>query len=761
MQRPTHQVDVLWIAMLALCILLAWPWLIQDGLPNPQTAGSSIARQAEIAHNLQQGIIYSRWASHFHYGFGSPLFNYMAPAPHFIGGLYNLLLQTPPDATFRNLMAFCLILAGVGMFAFARRLTGDAGGVFAGMCYSLSPAILYTPHFQTSDLGVGLATSLFPLFLWSLDRLRERDERDLGLVAFLGGLLIMTHTLLGPLLFGVGLIWWLWMIASPTYNTWRLGGLAGIVLGVGGSAIFWLPALAEMDAVHWVPVQDVWQTLRWRDVLSPPLAPDNRVLNPLPLGALGTGPWVLGLMGLLWLGLLRMGQHRSLVIFWGILGISTVLCAVLLPSRWLDNIAHFPTLTRADLLVIPAAGGSIIAGALGGYLQAQIARRAFRHLAHGLMLIIILGGAWNVVTPPDFIPYRTTDPLREHMQAELRGLYAGSFQHGSLLPAHTTELPPPSYALVESFEEGRITKVDRASRLPTTNIAILSHSPTRDTLRINNNTSMIVEILTLYFRGWRAEFQDQPLEVFPNADTGLMIATVPPGNGELSFFLDSTTGRRTAEVLFGMSVTSATLLTLFWRQTARSASVQGAAGQKKKSGTFGLAMWVVIALLGVTAARADNNRGDTLENISPSPFVFDGGLDLLGYELSSANVTPAQSVNLTLYWQAARPNLPNYYLEILMVDPETNTPLAQIGHIAPGGWQTSQWQTNKLMRDTYRLDIPARVSSGQYELRARARRCQQTETQPNCIPSTALQVFSVRGTPLGDFVTLPVTIHVR
>jgi hypothetical protein len=104
MRPHPRKPDYALLAMFLLCCVVALPWLTQDGLPNTPSTQIELARIAETADSFETGVIYPRWASHFHFGYGSPVFNYLAPAPHYLGGLHLLLTQTTPTISLKTLM---------------------------------------------------------------------------------------------------------------------------------------------------------------------------------------------------------------------------------------------------------------------------------------------------------------------------------------------------------------------------------------------------------------------------------------------------------------------------------------------------------------------------------------------------------------------------------------------------------------------------------------------------------------------------------
>jgi hypothetical protein len=715
---------------------MSLPWLTRPGIPNSLNAYAEIARIAEAADSLEQGILYPRWAAHFHLGYGSPIFNYLAPLPHYLGGILMVLTEANPARILKTLMVICVFLAGGGMFFFVRRRWGEEAGILAALLYLLAPQILYR-HYLETDLAVLMAAGLFPCFLWLLDRgLGTGDPRDIALLSLLTAFLLTASNLLGPVLLIMGCLWGIW-VAFVERGHGRSATL-GVVLGIGLAAVYWLPALVEWQAVHWVAFDKQLHPLTLGEALQLPSYPSEKLFNPFPPDQLGIATWGFALLGMAVIGYQFWRGQKSLVIL-PFLGSGTILfaMAIWLSSEWLDSTATFPRLSRTDLLIPVTACCTIVA--------AQVVHRAKGYRFSWVAgVVAAIGLSYTTFNPPQFVPYPAGDAISSYMESELRGSLSGSFRDGHLLPLDSPTLPPPSFPLLASYSLGQVSKVEAASRLSGSNLHTLSHGNQHDTLRVNNPLSeTTIEVLTLNFPGWKASFEDQPIPITSTSTEGFIQITLPRGRGDLHITLKSTPSQ-TIGVLVSVASLAA-VISLVWRWRFSQTPLPQ---QPSSRLTFGIQVMLALAILGLQHFRPP--AASIPETHLTTPVVFEDEVILLGYDWNASD----SWVDLTLYWQATHPNLLDYETQVRFIHQATGELLLVQHHRAPGGWLTSYWIPEKMVQDPYRLRIPADAPSGEYNIEVLVLRCDSSDNpytcrEPQPLISTPYPVI------LPDHLTIP------
>ncbi|HLA42206.1 MAG TPA: hypothetical protein VJZ27_02155, partial [Aggregatilineales bacterium] len=163
----------------------------------------------------------------------------------------------------------------------------------------------------------------------------------------------------------------------------------------------------------------------------------------------------------------------------------------------------------------------------------------------------------------------------------------------------------------------------------------------------------------------------------------------------------------------------------------------------------------VLAIFIILAGRAINMEHSNLTRIQRFPIVFEGGIDLLGYDLPENEVENGDILSLTLFWEAARPNLPDYQIDVGLVNSDSGQVVAVQRHRAPGDRATSYWQEGHYVEDIYYLRLPDDLSAGDYHLAVQVLRCRSAYRFGECEEPQPLQAFDPRGTPAGERVNLP------
>jgi hypothetical protein len=541
------------------------------------------------------------------------------------------------------------------------------------------------------------------------------DSRDIVVLGLFTALLMMASNLLSPILLIMGCLWGLW---TAFIEGERAGSAArGITLGIGLSALYWLPAVTEWQAVHWVSFDNQLHRLNLSEVMQMPLYPAERLFNPFPANQLGMAVWLFALASIAALAYqFWRGQRPYTVLPFLVIGLTLFVIALWLPSEWLDSTAKFPRLSRTDLLV-PVTVCSVIITAQFMHSLGQQYRFAW-----AIGTLVTVGLSYTILNPPSFSPYPAGNTINIYMESELRGSISGSFRDGHLLPQDTQTLPPPSFPLLASYSLGQVTKIESASRLAGSNLHTLSHSNQHDTLRVNNPLSeTTIEILTLNFSGWTATFNGEPITVTNTLTDGFIQMTVPQGSGDLEVALHSTTPR-TIGLLVSLGSLVTSLLFIWQWRFQQPPPAQPSVNKL----TLGIQVMLAVTILGLQ--QVNLSQPSHPENRLATPISFENEVTLLGYDLNVSD----QFIDLRLYWQANRPNLADYETQVQLIHRETEQTLLTQLHRAPGGWLTSYWIPEKTVQDYYGLSIPLEATPGEYRIEVLVLRCKSSDNPYTC-----------------------------
>jgi hypothetical protein len=729
--RP-RQIDIAPLAVFVICLALALPLMTQAGLPASPNSRSEAARILAMEDNLQAGILYPRWAQHFHYGYGSPLPNYLAPLPYYMGGLTLLITQSDAAVSLKILLVGAIFLAGFGMFFAVRRLSGTLPAFIASLVYVLAPTTVY--HLALTDINLPFLTAaaIFPWVLWGADRLlRSGDGRDFLLLALCVGFLVMSANLMGPLLLSMGMVWLLWRfftVEEKRAPWWML--FSGAALGIGLATIYWLPAIIEWHEVRWLPIIEARDTLTLFDMIRPFGAVDFDLLNRSSTKTPGFAALILGVAGL-W------KSHRGPYLPFAVMALALMILA-LIPGGWLDDAARFPSLSRSDLM-LPV---TICCALLAASVIEKLPDRVWLRMA--LVAVGTVAAAYPILQARPFISIDTS--RQGYLQAELNGAISGSFRDGQLLPASTRVLPDPSSALIDSFTGEVITKIERTGQMPRANLAVLQHSPTRDRLRVNLPGAIDLDVLTLHYPGWQARYQggEIPLERRSN---GLLRVQVPAGAGILDIHFAATPNRTAGTVITLASLLLVMTVSMI-RRPLRAVATPIPSDEQTRDAIVVLLGLLVTLLIFVGRALPQQSHG--LAQMTPLQINFASDVRLLGFELSQESTSPGDTLLMTVYLQAISADIPNYALRAALISTEDGQTLAESQVIAPGGWFSSEWPPDRTIQEHISLGIPSDAAPGSYQIALQLIGCESQANIGACEAPFALLSFDARGRPLGD-----------
>lgn len=218
----------------------------------PMHDDTQVGRVVAMGKALRNGQFPVRWVADLGYGYGYPIFNFYGPLPYYIGGFLYTLGVSGIAAT-KVMLAVGILGAGVALYlAFAGPL-GIAGAIVASLLYTYAPYHAVQVYVRGA-VGELYTLIFLPLIVAGVVKIGT-SQREKGAVLAGIGLagVILSHTIMGyatTLLFAfmvicASLVYALRKQAFPWVAFLRI-----LVVGLGLSAFFWLPALVEMGATR-------------------------------------------------------------------------------------------------------------------------------------------------------------------------------------------------------------------------------------------------------------------------------------------------------------------------------------------------------------------------------------------------------------------------------------------------------------------------------------------------------------------------------
>ena len=528
---PLHVVILLLYGMV-LTFPAIWPGSVfgDDTL-------SHLIMSRHFVDQLWAGDLYPRWLPGMNAGMGSPVFQFYGPVPYYITALFRPLLSHDPEGWHQLGLAASLAVMASGFMAHAwlKRLAGERAALVGAVLYMSAPyhlAVDLYQRFAFAELWGFVWMPLVMLFA----RASMRGER--GAMAGLSlsyALLIMTHLPTTLLFSWVPIAYVLWMAESGD----RLGAFVrvagGMLLGMGLSAIYLLPAMTTQEYVFIESLGDFFY--RHHFLFNDPYksAIIETISHRVGLIALTTAG--LAVLAMLIGGLGQTRSHARERLFWGTAG--TVIVFMMLPVSepvWsfipLLQAVQFPWRFNTVLLI---ACASLVTLALTALFHSERKFQAALLLsaAFGLLIPSVMALGNHLVLARD-IGQPSLDNLIErfgtdHAELVMRLNATKSSRYDSFLPrwAPREQLEPSRFMAASQALFGAAPDVTQGSA----KIRVTRWQPSHIELAVKTDIDAPIKLHQYFYPGWVARLDNgsKRLEVRPSRPDGLLEVRVPPG----------------------------------------------------------------------------------------------------------------------------------------------------------------------------------------------------------------------------------------
>ncbi len=231
--------------------------LLRPGLPPTHDGEYHVIRFYQFDKVLRSGAIYPRWAPDLNNGYGVPLFNFVYPFPNYATSFFHFFGFSFIDAFKLNLF-FATMLGALFFYLWSREYWGNTGGVISSIFYTVTP-YRFVDIYVRGSVGEVWALAFFPGFLWSIKRYSiDGGQKYLVLSSVFLAATIFSHNILAAMFFFYGISYIsLLIFLSKEKRKMFYQYTSILVLGVGLSAIFWLPALFERQFVTGLQIYNV------------------------------------------------------------------------------------------------------------------------------------------------------------------------------------------------------------------------------------------------------------------------------------------------------------------------------------------------------------------------------------------------------------------------------------------------------------------------------------------------------------------------
>ncbi len=651
----------IWLILLLLILAAAAPLYAPGELLNTRGGGDSpflLQRTQQMAAALADGHFPVRWMPDANYGYGYPFFNFYAPLSIYVAALLHLWGFSLVSAIqLTQLAAFAL--AAWATYRLGQRWSdSQLAGVLAAAAYTLAPFHLVNVYVRGDSLAEFWAMAWYPVILLAADNLLAAEDKRrvwqaIALFGFSYAALILSHNI-SALIFSPFLLLYLLLqawrhAADPLLSIRR--AVTALLLGLGLSAWFWLPALAGQNLAQLTPVTAGYfhysGHFRGANLVQPGFFFNYDV------GAGSGGPFRLGLVqGLLTLaGLFTWWRRRAAALLGShrlFITLGLLLAAFMITPLSRPLWDHLPLLPFTQfpwrfLSVLALMGALATAGLAfaGSHRRPKPTAPAIAVLAATLLLLSSLGRLST-----DHLPLTDADVTAARL-AEYEWFTGniGSTVSAEYLPPWVQPRPYTSAWLTQGQRDTAQRIAGQAAIQP------LTRQTARQQWQITvASETAAIRLPTLFWPGWTARLDGAPTPLTATG-SGLIQVDVPAGTHTLDLTLRRTPVRLVAELLsLVVWLLAAWLLRDYAKRVDWRWLLAGGGGVALLA--VGLRLWPA------TPPLAANNTWDFAQMgylHHDNVVSFSNGAALIAYDINPQTVTAGQPLTIRLRWQTGAP----------------------------------------------------------------------------------------------------------
>lgn len=706
-------------------------------------AAAHVYRGVVFSQAISDGTLYPRWVQFLHGGLGSPLFTFQAPSAYYLLHLLSLL-GLSHHVGWQLLIGVGLLFGFTGAYLLAHLLVAKQWpAVAAAVAYLYAPYILKNAYERGSVEAFSVL--VYPWVLWGFLWLARRPLPARFVVATLLWAGCISLHVLGPLMLApVAIV--VCLLASWRYKTWY--PLGAFICGVLLTAVIWMPILAEQRYVqveqdflaykasparNSIPVDALLALPDLYDIMRGNNSVGDRV--GLPQFAL----LVLAVPAFLWT-LSRRQWHFAVVlgftaivglgIFWLLTGASDSVWRMLDPL--LGRLQY-----RSRLMGVQALAASVALAALLTLLPS----RAQRWAAGGAisLMILVSFSPLYVFLQHRYAVFDAPQTLADVRAAEVRQGLSALTSFGEFLPRWRTaglgaallnDIGPDHDSEARPFM-GSISGVSVTSAQVQSSAWDLVFSTERPTT---------LTLALLYYPRWRALIDGIPASLRPQLGTGYAQIDAPAGEHRLTLRYARTPTEIAGTALTGLMALTLSLLAVRNLVSARRRA-RVFSGQERPLGDgvndMSLPLWLPLLLtvlllfkVGVidrstTWFRCVTTLSSVCGATATTEIAFAGAPDLRGNRLFTPHLRVGDTLRLNLYWQGIE-NAKGPIQSFVHVrnsrqggplNPETENEIwAQDEHVTPGNLLSTDFVSEKIYLDEFRIRLPENMPPGEYYL---------------------------------------------
>jgi hypothetical protein len=509
---PLSGFPVLIIAATAFAVFLPAFFL---GIPSGHDFEFHMNSWMEVLSQWRLGILYPRWASLAHFGYGEARFIFYPPSSWMLGAALGSFLPWKIVPGVYQWIA--LSLSGCSMFLLARRYLPRRDAIFAAALFAANPYYIVIVYWRSAFAEL-LAGALLPLLLLAVLRSGKDDRKA---VLHLG--LIVAGAWLTNIPSAVMLTYFLALllvVAAVMRHSLRplVIGAAAVLLGLALAAFYVVPVLYEQK---WVEIAQV---------LSPGVRPqDNFIFTSLNNPDHDRFNLLISLLSVAQILLLAFFWFRSRPWrtrhpeFWWMLTAWSAASALLLSSFSLLLYRYLPELRYVQL---PLRWLLCLNVGFALFVTIASSRWRVRALACLTMLAVLIL-VWHRVQPPWWDDAADIAEMEDNQQT-------GAGYEG------IDEYVPNGADVYEIKNDARKVAFDGHG---SSRVRIIEWSPESRSFTANLSQPGRLVLKLFNYPAWRTEVNGRPVQTGMVKPTGQMVIPVEAGENQVRITFTRTRDR--------------------------------------------------------------------------------------------------------------------------------------------------------------------------------------------------------------------------
>lgn len=520
--------------LLFICILPAVLSLFHSGLPPTHDGEYHVIRFYEFDKAIRDGDWYPRWAMDLNNEYGIPLFDFVYPFPNYAASFFHTFGASFIDS-FKIGLLVSAILSVLFFYLWTRAFFDRWASFTAAIVYAYAP-YRFVDIYVRGSVGEVWALCWFPAYLWAITLFVQKKKIEYIVIASLFfALTIFSHNILAVMFAAFGAVYLIFLLLLYQSNKKVMFfSFGSILLGIGLSAIFWLPALVEKHFVTGLKLYnikehfaEIYQLLipSWGTGFSA-----NEIGNQMSL-QIGIVNLIVVILGFIFLIRLRKKKKKQTVLLSFFLAWFLFIIFLMLRISY-PVWAHLPLLPYfqfpwrfLSLLIIVCA---FLAGIVIDLIKGRKRK-------------IIMSGV--LISSAILLTLSYAKPAYYHQRDDMYYLSRDNFIHGTNSPGNLFQTIWFKGSLPIQKKRIEIIKGNGS-------IAIQESKTSKVSFIMTNNSPVKVRVNIAYFPGWEVSIDNQKSQLQRTND-GRMSFSMPQGKHSVLLTFNDTMIRR---IGFGISV---------------------------------------------------------------------------------------------------------------------------------------------------------------------------------------------------------------